>query len=260
LAALGCLILGGAAAWRPDEPELRIDFLAVGQGDCALIRHEGWAILVDAGPKLGEWDGGERLAAPQLRELGVGAIDLLLITHPDADHAGGAGAIRRRFRVGSTAAPSSFAGRSELPDGTRMIPERARIRLGRAEVELAHFPSEDDNSGSLFLRARIGRAAAVMTGDAPRETEARAAVLLDWPAQLVKAGHHGSRDSLGPEWLAETRPEWVVFSAGRGNRYGHPAPSAVRAARDAGARTALTARDGRISFRLHESGRIERLN
>jgi competence protein ComEC len=254
-----CLAAGFALNCQPPEPAMRVDFLAVGQGDCALIRTEGWTVLVDAAPRLGEWDAGARLAVPELRKLGVKSIDLVLLSHLDADHTGGFEAIRRRFPVGEAALPDRFEGREEAPDGVEWLPPRSRVRLGRVVLDLAHFDGADDNAQSLFVRASLGRSAVVFSGDTPASTEALAAAEGDWSGQVVKAGHHGSRGSLSAEWLAETGAQFVVFSAGRGNRFGHPHPEAVRRAEQAGAQTLTTADEGRISFRLHPNGRVERL-
>ncbi len=254
-----CVLAGAALNCQPPEPAMRVDFLAVGQGDCVLIRTQGWTVLVDAAPKLGDWDAGERLAIPALRDLGVRSIDLVLLTHLDTDHTGGFESIRRRFPVGEAALPDRFEGREEAPDGVEWLPPRSRVRLGATVLDLAHFDGPDDNAQSLFVRASLGQSAVVLTGDAPMATEAIAAASGDWRAQVVKAGHHGSRGSLSEAWLAETQAEWVIFSAGQGNRFGHPHAEAVRRAKKAEAQTLTTGKLGRISFRLHPDGRVERL-
>lgn len=253
------LAAGAALNCRPPEPALRVDFLAVGQGDCALIRTGEWTVLVDAAPKLGEWDAGARLAVPALRDLGVRSIDLVLLSHLDADHTGGLEAIRQRFPVGEVLLPDQFEGREEAPDGVDWLPSKSRIQLGAAVLDLAYYDGPDDNARSLFVRASLGSSAVVFTGDAPVGAEALAAADGDWSSQVVKAGHHGSRGSLSEAWLAETGARYVVFSAGQGNRFGHPHIETVRRAEKAGAAVLTTFREGRISFRLHPSGRVERL-
>src|ERR1044072_8379648 len=104
----GSALLGAfAATIEPSEPG-RLTFLSVGQGDCAVLQTEGRAILIDAGPKTAYSDAGKRLVVPGLRRLGVDNIDLVLISHPDADHIGGLASILRNVKVAQVAVPSGF--------------------------------------------------------------------------------------------------------------------------------------------------------
>ncbi|MFP3458034.1 MBL fold metallo-hydrolase, partial [Psychrobacter sp. SIMBA_152] len=87
------------ALWVPREPvaagQVEVWQLDVGQGLAVLLRTRHHSLLYDAGPATGEYDLGERVVLPTLRKLGVGSLDLMLISHAHADHAGGGGAIHR---------------------------------------------------------------------------------------------------------------------------------------------------------------------
>ncbi|MCG9894197.1 MAG: MBL fold metallo-hydrolase, partial [Fimbriimonadaceae bacterium] len=222
------------------------------------IQHAGRNILVDAGGRSGSLSLGERLAVPELRRLGVRRLDLILITHPDLDHAGGLAGVVRRMRVGQIASPAPFADRPELREAGRPVLPLASsgsMEWGGAELMWRWMPADpDDNAGSLVVRFRAGAGSVVLTGDAPIEVEERLIPLEDWSAQILKAGHHGSRASTGAAWLEEVRPEWVVISAGRTNRYGHPHPETLERIVAAGARPARTDRDGTRVFRLTPKG------
>jgi competence protein ComEC len=71
---------------------------------------------------------------------------------------------------------------------------------------------------------------------------------LDWPADVLKAGHHGSDTSTGRRWLMDTRPKWVVVSCGRNNNYGHPHPATLRRIESVGAEALRTDQLGSLIF------------
>lgn len=260
-------LVGGLAGfvWGLWEPRpTRLAILAVGQGDCVLFQHAGANVLVDAAPAREDWDAGERLAVPELRRLGVDRVDLLIVTHPDGDHIGGLAGIGRSFPIGALATAAGFAHRSELADasrtvkGCRLLPlaDGDRIELGQAklDVAVAGHPG-DDNAGSVMVRILQGRSGALLTGDAPIESEELAARrFAAGGVQVLKAGHHGSRGSTGERLLRAVRPTWVVFSVGRNNPYGHPSAEALRRAERSGARIWRTDRDGTAVFEASEEG------
>jgi competence protein ComEC len=110
----------------------------------------------------------------------------------------------------------------------------------------------DANEISVVVLLRFGGFAALLTGDASAEVER---LLVDrhgdaLRAPVLKAGHHGSRTSTSDEWLDAVRPELVVVSAGRGNRYGHPAPEVVKRLVDRGIEIARTDHEGSVSLRV----------
>ncbi|MFQ3587095.1 MAG: MBL fold metallo-hydrolase [Fimbriimonadaceae bacterium] len=243
------------------DPPPSLTFLSVGQGDCAVIQVGGQTILIDAGPATESFDSGARLIAPKLREMGVSRIDLVLVSHPDSDHIGGLPGIAQFFPIDRVAAMDRFR------NGPDLIPtlERARIpetsvlwlksghKLTMSGATMAidgmeADPESSDNAGSMIVHLRIGKSSAVFTGDAPDSVERWLAEKGGYSAQVMKAGHHGSRSSTSSDWLAEVRPRWVVFSAGRNNPFGHPSPDALGRAEAFGAEVLRTDRDGDIRF------------
>lgn len=259
--ALAALSVGVAldrlgAGRAPD----RVVFLAVGQGDCTLIQVGGRTLLVDAGPRTERFDGGERLVVPALRRLGVRRIDAVLLTHPDGDHLGGLPAIARRFPVGEVWVSREFEHSEELRSALAearerpvWLPSAASFQLGTARASLYCRPlaeGEEFNEGSCAMLLDTGKGRFVWTGDLGAEAEAELAERSDWRADVLKAGHHGSKGSNSAEWLAEVRPSVVVVSAGRGNRYGHPAQEVLDRVKAVGAKVLRTDRDGSIAFSL----------
>jgi competence protein ComEC len=245
----------------------RAVFLSVGQGDATLLMSGEWTALIDAGPRTDGFDAGERLVAPQLRALGVRKIDCLVITHPDLDHVGGLATVCDRFEVGQVVASAMFRNDEEMLDAlgrARIRPSQVRwvsgvwrARLGAFEIAIA-APSggagTEANEGSLFVRADVGSSSLLVTGDANSVTEAAMSGVHDWDVDVLKAGHHGSRFSTSSEWLALTSPDEVVFSCGRQNTYGHPAPAVLERVGECGARTLRTDRDGTVAMEIDADG------
>jgi len=266
------LILAAAAGIAlhvsKEEPPDQISFLAVGQGDCTVLQSQGQTLVVDCGPKTDGFDSGQRIIVPALYELGVRAIDLLILTHPDKDHCGGLAALLKRFRVGKVCISAEFRGHRELENWLMeagvednlvlWLPERARTSIGRFEVRMISPPLErgaEDNEGSVFMKIQAGNAAVVLSGDASIDTETSVMELGDdWSAQLLKTGHHGSINSTGYAWIARVRPEIGISSCGRNNGYSHPSPVVASRLKFYGAQHVDTAKAGTMTFRLGPQG------
>lgn len=272
-AAVGAAVLalgGGFLAERVTEFEgTRLTFLYVGQGDCTVFQHQGRTLVLDVGPRTEYADAGRRYVAPGLERLGARTIDLLLLTHPDLDHIGGLPSVAKRFRIGRVGVPAHFRGHPVLTEVLRQakldegrlwwIDGDYRGRLGAFTVELripTFDPESPDNDGSLLMRIAAGKASAVFTGDAgfAEEAELVRRVGDGWRAQILKAGHHGSRSSTSADFLKRVRPREVVVSCGVGNPYGHPNPATLDRVRESGARIARTDREGDVVYVPGEAG------
>jgi competence protein ComEC len=273
------IVLGPHATARdgvplPSTGTMRVVFLDVGQGDSTLIRlPDARAFLVDAGglpaaPLQDPLDGpafdvGDRVVSRALRALGLRSIDTLVVTHGDADHTGGAPSVLRRFApravwegvpVPPLAARAAFLASAEaLGAEWRTVQAGDRLRVGGVELDVLHPPLPEwerqrvRNDDSVVLALRFGRVQIVLPGDIGREGEAGAAGRLrDAAITVLKAPHHGSATSSTPAFLSATRPDVVVFSAGRDNRFGHPAAPVVARYQARGAVIFSTATDGAV--------------
>jgi competence protein ComEC len=104
------------------------------------------------------------------------------------------------------------------------------------------------NDDSIVIEARFGDVSFVLPGDVGAGVEERlASRLSDAPLRVLKAAHHGSATSSGAAWLAASRPAAVIFSCGRGNRYGHPHPSVLARVQETGADVFRTDQDGAVT-------------
>jgi competence protein ComEC len=244
---------------------LRVVFLDVGQGDSTLARMpDGRALLIDAGGLPGSaFDIGERVVSPALRALGVRGIDTLVLTHGDPDHVGGAQVVLRRFglrviwegvpvpphpALRDIAASARAAGVS-----WRVLQAGDRESDGGVDIRILHPPPPEwerqrvRNEDSVVLEFRFGDVSVVLPGDIGREAESLITPTLDTRRiTIVKAPHHGSATSSTDRFLSALHPAAVVFSAGRGNRFGHPAPVVMARYRAMHALVFRTDEDGAV--------------
>jgi competence protein ComEC len=259
-----CAAAGLAIGWSP-APQTRLDFLSVGQGDCAVFQTAGNVVLIDAGPKSETFDSGKKIVLPTLDKIGVWGVDLIVITHPDIDHVGGVGALHRAFPKARLAISDQFRTYPAMvqllqewrvPDkNVAWLGATSSIRVGEFTLSIKSpelHRRSNDNEGSLFIHL-VGRAgSAVFSGDAGSTTEAKMEPLADWSAQVLKIGHHGSKNSTSPSWIMEVQPKYAVVSCGLNNMYGHPAPKVLSRLEAAGVPVYRTDLQGDIRFDYDE--------
>ncbi len=276
LAAAAALSLA-LASRPPRSPVWEVTWLDVGQGDAIAIRFpDGATWLVDAGRA---WDGGDegrRTVLPWLRRQGIGRLDWLITTHPDLDHIGGVGSVLAGVDVGRWGSGGPVAAIDpylDLVSGADALPAAEPLRAGRrlsqggVSVDVLH-PSEawipadlyasriPPNEGSTVLLLSAGPCRLLLTGDlgAPGEAALVRSLGDSLRADLLHAGHHGSRHSSSASFLARVRPRAVIVSAGAGNRYGHPHDETLGRFAAAGASVHRTDRTGTITARCTPSG------
>ena len=273
-AALLVLPLAGGVA----DHGLELAFLDVGQGDALAIRTPaGRWLLVDAGEADEGWDAGERRVLPFLRARGARRLEALVLTHPHADHVGGAPAVLRGLAVARLIEPGMAVGSpvylevlaaAEQRDVTWNAARQDRVLTADGIVLEFLWPDsqalaapEDANDISAVVLLRYGEFTALLMGDAPAWVEERLASRygdgLD--VDVLKAGHHGSRTSTSEAFLARSRPELAVLSAGTRNRYGHPHAEVVARLARHGVAVARTDRDGTVRVVVSPGGREWRM-
>lgn len=253
------LLLTGLLFARAAPPApLELAVLDVGQGLAVVVRGGGRTLVYDTGPAYSEsFNAGAGIVAPYLRSLGVAAIDLLVISHGDNDHAGGAVDLARAMAPGEI-----LAGAGEAVAVPAVQPCRAGQRWQWSELELAMvWPPVDmaglprANDGSCVLHLHWRGVDILLPGDIEMAAEQRLAAgprpALDRAVDVVLAPHHGSRTSSSTAFVRWTDPRHVVFSAGFRHHFGHPHPQVVERYRHHGARLWHTAESGALVFRWH---------
>lgn len=239
----------------PRDGELEVVVLDVGQGMAVLLRTRGHSVLYDMGPAVPEgWDAGERTVVPALHALGVRRLDTLVLSHGDADHAGGLAAVRRRFPHARLLVPEGLDvdGASACLAGSAW--DHDGVAFGFLHPPL-HFPYMR-NASSCVLRVQSAAGTVLLPGDIGEAVEQRLAGRFPdaLSADVVLVPHHGSRHSSTPEFVAATAPRVALVSAGHGNRFGHPDRSAIGRWEAVGATVADTAGCGALRLRLWAGG------
>ena len=260
------ILIWVAAAVAPESGKLSVSILDVGQGDSILITSpSGQHILIDGGPSP------ERVCL----ELGKAlpywdrTIDLVVLTHPHDDHVTGLVEVLRRYEVKQVLYPDMDYGAVVYDEWLEVLDEKnipytwaqvgQVIDLGSgATLEVLNPPvvflegteSDVDNNG-VITRLEMGEVSFLLTadhfGDGERYLIDRG---LEIESTVLKLGHHGSRTSTCPEFLAAVNPEVVVISVGVDNPYGHPSEEVMarlteRLGED---RVYLTSESGTITF------------
>lgn len=240
---------------RPEQGELDVVMLDVGQGSALLLRTARYALLYDMGPAMPEgWDAGERAVLPALRALGVRRLDMAVASHDDNDHAGGWQAVRAVFPATPLLAPPE----SRLPaDGECLAGEGWDWDGVRFEFlhPTPHFPYFG-NESSCVLRVMGAHGSVLLVGDIGEVIERRL-LRLDPRAlrnDVVLVGHHGSHHSSSADFVAATGAGHALVSRGYGNRFGHPHPDVAARWRQAGARLWDNTETGALRLRLGEGG------
>jgi competence protein ComEC len=249
----GVLMVVAIMSWRATPPgpgAVHFALLDVGQGLAAVVQTRRHVLVYDTGPAFRSGtDTGLLVVEPYLRSRGLRKIDMLVASHDDDDHAGGAASVSMLLSVQQRVASG------------RALDRLGHVRPCRAgqhwtwdgvRFDWLH-PAEpmppNDNDRSCVLAIRAGTRLIVLTGDVEKVAEKQ---LLErglvGPADILVIPHHGSRTSSSAGLVREARPRWALVSAGHRNRWGFPASAVVERWQAAGAEVLLTSNSGAIEF------------
>jgi competence protein ComEC len=237
---------------RAEVPHGRAEIwhLDVGQGLAVLVRTHRHALLYDAGPRFGEADAGERVVVPTLRKLGVGRLDLMLLSHADADHAGGARAVRNGLPTTRVISGDPDALPADLLAGPCDSGES--WEWDGVRFEMWRWASAfESNQKSCVLLIEADGERLLLTGDIDAHAER---ALLDGPlgapTHWLAAPHHGSRSSSSMALLTRLKPHSILISRGRNNAFGHPHPWVMQRYKRLGMAIHDSAEQGAIRLQL----------
>jgi competence protein ComEC len=258
---LGVLVTGH----RTDPDELRVTFLSVGHGTCAVLEcPDGRVLLYDLGTMAGP-DAVRRTVAPFLWYRGIGSVDEVFLSHADTDHFNGLPEFLRRFPVGKVTLTPSFA-EKPIPEvaavlaalQSRGVERRIavagdRFEAGGVAIDVLHpppvGPGTTENERSLVLLVAFAGRGVLLTGDLEKSGTARVVRLPAPSADVVMAPHHGSRSAFGRDFQDWAKPKFVVVSKG------YRDTGAIRSVDlEGGAVLWDTPAYGAVTVRIHRTG------
>jgi competence protein ComEC len=243
----------------------------VGQGDAILLQDRQQSVLIDTGGRISfqkeAWQEGhktsnaERTLIPYLRAQGIGQLDLLVLTHADADHVGDLLALAKAIRI------------KEIWLTQGMLTDQSfRKKLSQVNAKITSVQPGDvygimnshltvlepakttdgGNQDSIVLYGDFYQKSFLFTGD--MEADGEQSLIQSYPnidVDVLKVGHHGSDTSTSQALISKIRPEIALISVGQDNRYGHPTASTLKTLQEAGAKIYRTDQNGAIKLTYH---------
>jgi len=239
--------------------EFKFSLLDVGQGLSAVIQTRQNTLVYDAGAKFSEhFNIGDAVIKPYLREKGITQLSMLMISHGDNDHIGGAYALIEQFKIGRIL--------SSVPEKLS-ISHAERCHAGQKWLwddivfEVLHPSLESDftgNNASCVLKISSQQGSVLLTGDIEQSAEKR--LINNMPEQIkvdiLLAPHHGSKTSSSNEFITTIAPDYAVISAGYRNRFGFPKQDIMTRYEVHGVETLVTYISGEISMKFSAEGLI----
>lgn len=226
--------------WTALAGELKVHVLDVGQGDAILVEAPGdKRILIDAGT-------GKSGASDLLKQMGVKSLNLVVATHPHADHIGGMAEVLKTFDVGMyvdngmTHTTMTYSRtmqavekegvnyRTAVVGRTFNVGDEVKLTVLHPRQTPMRGTRSDLNSNSVVLRMVHNRVCFLFTGDAEDPTERDLMNRDIKQCDVLKVAHHGSGHSTSDAFLRSVQPKVAIISAGASNRYGHPDPEALQ--------------------------------
>lgn len=243
---------------RPPSPgagEVWFTLLDVGQGLSAIVRTQHHTLVYDVGPRFSQrFDTGRAVVVPYLRNKGVDHVDMLIISHGDNDHIGGAPSVIEALPVNDilTSVPA------ELKRARRCL-QGQQWKWDAVDFRILHPPNEplwDGNDASCLLVVSSEYGSVVLPGDIERAAEAFLveSETLSSPTTVLVAPHHGSRTSSTEGFVEAVRPQLVLFPVGYRNRFRHPSPRVRQRYLQYGAQTYDSPTHGAIEVQLGVAG------
>jgi competence protein ComEC len=242
---------------------LKVAFFDVGQGDAIFFQTpQGHQVLIDGGP-----DNRVLMRLSEVMPFWDKSIDLVVLTHPDADHITGLVGVFERYEVesvlwtGKRKDTKVFAAfeKALLKEGAKEIVARAgeRVLFGNSTVVLevlypfaaSELEKEATNETSVIARLVYGEHEVLFTGDTTKKIEKRVLEQgANVEADILKVAHHGSKTSSSREFLEAVAPDVAVILVGKDNRYGHPSQETLANLAEYGIKIERTDVEGTIHY------------
>ena len=243
---------------KPEEGELKVHFIDVGQADCILIQSQDQNMLIDAGN-----NDDEQTIVSYLHKQGITELDYVIGTHGHEDHIGSMDTVIEQFEIGKFYLPAQTYETKSYDDVIKAAREKGldiekpkfkeKEKLGSAEFIFitpdAEKEYEDLNDSSIGIRISDGRHSFLLCGDISAAMEhelIESRIYLH--ADVLKINHHGSSDTSSVEFLKKVDPGYAVISCGEKNDFGHPHKATLKKLKKLGIQVFRTDKLGTIVF------------
>ena len=265
LGAVGLMPMFLVLPSQPEQGALWLSVLDVGQGLSVVVQTQNHALLYDTGPRYtADADSGSRIVVPYLRAAGIKRLDGLIVTHDDSDHSGGAISVLDAVPVGWLASslpadsPILLHAQKSLPCFAGQKWEWDGVYFEMLHPGWTSYADEavSKNNRGCTLKITTPYGSVLLPADIERESEAELLVRSpgSLPATVLVAPHHGSKTSSTEEFIRQTNPQIVVFTAGYRNQFGHPKLEVVERYRALGSRLYRSDRDGAVLLHFERDG------
>jgi competence protein ComEC len=258
LAAVLCLPVAFPVVPQLQKGEMSLTVLDVGQGLASVVRTSGHTLVYDTGNRFtSRFDSGRDIVSVHLRQQRLPYIDFLLVSHSDADHAGGVPGL-----LSSMPVRQRWSGTPDRLKSEDFSPCRAGMHWRWDGVDFTILSPasgallRETNNRSCILRVSNGRHVFLLPGDAEAKVESSLPALYGWQlnADVMVAPHHGSKTSSSTAFLQAVDPSTVLVSAGYKNRFNHPHPRVVKAYERRGITWLSTAESGALTAYSNTEG------
>lgn len=248
---------------------LKVTFFDVGQGDSTLIETPNQSkIIIDGGP-----DNSVLAKIGRYFSFFERAVDVLIITHPDSDHLAGAVEIAKNYDIGLILVNGKSCATKICAEFDKIIKEKKtkviaaqtgqkfdfgnniKMDIFLPNIAFAMSGKDEDNNFSIISRLDYGADSFLFMGDAEAKEELE--LLSAWPdltAEVLKVGHHGSKNSTNQLFLDKIKPKFSIISVGAKNRYGHPTSEVLEKLEALGAKILRTDLNGDIMVKSDGTG------
>lgn len=241
----------------PNDENLMISYMDVGQGDAAYIKVNGNDILIDAGPRSNSKE-----LLEQLKAKNIDDFELVIATHPHEDHIGGMVDVFKEYNVKNFYSPKVTHTTKTYENLVKAVKDEGLkinelkggmvIDLGDGADFEVFTPQnsnyEELNDYSPIMKLNFGETSYLFTGDAEKlaENEALTKYKDSLDSDVIKFGHHGSSSSSSPAFIEAVSPEYGIISCEKGNKYGHPHRETLDIIKKYNIKTFRTDTDGEI--------------
>ncbi len=244
-----------------DSGEFDFNLLDVGQGLAAVIQTQEHALIFDSGAKFSErFNIGDAVIKPYLRQKGIERVSMLIISHADNDHIGGADAIINNFEIEQilTSVPAEFYQQS-ISGRVEACYSGQKWNWDGVSFEILH-PAKASlftgNNASCVLKVSSGTGAVLLTGDI--EQEAEQSLINNYEkhldADILLVPHHGSKTSSTKHFISAVSPKYAFISAGYRNRFGFPKKDIINRYDAHGVKTFVSNETGELTAKFRDEG------